>query len=687
MIADFEAISDSVYLKGIEHTCLQSNQIYVKPGVYALSSKKLESLIKIAELQKYYQCNPVRFINDFFNIELIDAQAWIIQRAWTCPNVLIVATRGLGKSTIIDLFTMTKDMLFNNYWTYIASGSGSQAEETFTTLEKLANDNIDTMIGSTGYIFKSEIEIKNAAGDGFSHSSNGFTYNLYNGSMTRTLNSNTNAKRGKRGNVIFDECGFLDAEMINVYGAFSIVNKSFKSGYDRDGNKLDLLRTRSIPEEIPNQKFYISSASSTDTEFYKLYRDFSKKMLIGDSNYFVAHIDCEVAFNPTIHGEIMPPLLSKDTVEAAIRANPEKGRREYYCEFTTDAGAKAIIRRGTIARNEEIRKPVLYNDTGDRKIVIAYDPARSYDNSVILVAEVYEHKENGRSDTRMRLLNCINLVDVGKKNKKPMRTPDQIEYLKKIILDYNLGGDENYSNILGIYIDAGSGGAGVNIADYLMPDWVDDSGEKHKGLIDKEYSADYVSNFPKAVNKIHLMSPAKYKSEMFEAMIEMIDQDKVSFTAQYNNKGYLTMLDIDKKKLASEKKKIVDKLKKENVPESEIEDKVQDELLKIQNVKTRIEKLDWQEEVALTSIDALKEELVNMIRIERQGDKDSFELVPEKRTKLNDDRAYVCSMACYALMQERRKNITRKRKPNNKNLVERLSSQIKTSTRKISMFN
>ena len=62
---------------------------------------------------------------------------------------------------------MAKDMLFNNYWTYIASGSGSQAEQTFTTLERLANDNIDTMLGSTGYIFKAEIEIKNAAGDGF----------------------------------------------------------------------------------------------------------------------------------------------------------------------------------------------------------------------------------------------------------------------------------------------------------------------------------------------------------------------------------------------------------------------------------------------------------------------------------------------------------------------------------------
>ena len=181
------------YLDDLFTNC---DTVYVKPGVYSMSTRKLESLIKIAELQKYYQCNPVRFISDFFGIELIDAQAWIVQRSWNCPNVLVVATRGLGKSTIIDLIIMSKGMLFNNFWSYIASGSGGQAEQTFTTLERLANDNIDEMVGSTGYIFKNEVEVKNAAGDGFSHSSNGFTYSLYNGSMTQTLNSNIDAKRG-----------------------------------------------------------------------------------------------------------------------------------------------------------------------------------------------------------------------------------------------------------------------------------------------------------------------------------------------------------------------------------------------------------------------------------------------------------------------------------------------------------
>lgn len=464
----------------------------------------------------------------------------------------------------------------------------------------------------------------------------------------------------KRGNVVFDECGFLDEEMMSVYAAFAIVNKSFKSGKDRDGNSIDRNRLRCIPSNIPNQLFYISSASSTDTEFYKLYRDFSKRQLIGDKDYFVAHIDCEVVFKPTIHGEVMEPLLTKSTVQAAMRSNPEKARREYYCEFTSDAGANAIIRRGAIARNEQTRKPVLYNDTGNRKIVLAYDPARSRDNSVILVSEIYPVEDDKGIEYKMRLLNCINLLDVGKKRKSPMRTPEQIEYLKEVILDYNQGGDDNYSNILGIYIDAGSGGGGVNIADYLMEDWIGKDKKKHKGLIDKEYSAEYVKKFPNAVNKIHLMSPTKFKSEMYEAMIELIDQDKISFTASYDGKGYLTIFDTDEEKMKKAKSDITAKLKKKDLSPEELELQLEKELQKIQNVRTHMEKLSWQDEIALNGIDALKEELCNMVRIKRESGKDSFELCPEKKNRLNDDRAYTMSMSAYALQTERRKNITKR---------------------------
>lgn len=650
--------------------CVQADTIFVKEGVYALSSKKIEALLRIAEMQKYYQCNPVRFIKDFFNIELLDAQAWIVQQAWTCPNVLLVCSRGFGKSTLLDIIVMAKDMLFNNYWTFIASGSGSQAEQTFTTLERLANDNIDSFMGSTGVVFKNEIEIKNAAGDGFSHSSDGFNYSTYNGSMTQTLNSNVDKKRGLRGNVIFDECGFLSEEMMNVYGAFAIVNKSFKSGTDGNGNAIDSVRLRTLPNEIQNQLFYISSASSTDTKFYEFFKEFSKRMFMGDKRYFVAMITCDVPLHPTIHGKLMNPLYEKSIIESELKTNPEKARREYYCQFTTDAGTNAIIRRAVITRNEEVRKPLLYNDTGDKKFVICYDPARSRDNSVILVGEIYDSKQiDGSIEKKMRLVNCINLIDVGKKIKSPMQTPDQIEYLKKVILDYN-GGADAYGNIVGVYIDAGSGGGGVNIADYLMPDWTDKAGVTHRGLIDKEYSEEYVKKFPNAVDKVHLMSPTAYKSEMYEAMIELMNQDKISFTAPYDNKGTLTVFDIDEEKYRKEEEKIISKLKKEKLDDETFKTRLNEELGQIQSVKTKLIKLEWQDEIALANIDALKEELVNMVRKKRDSGKDSFELTAEKANKLHDDRAYTCCMASYALMCERRKNITSRPKKQEMNYNE-----------------
>lgn len=662
----------------------QDYGIYVKPINYPMSSRKIESLIAIAEMQKYFQCNPVKGIDFWFNIELLDSQALAVQRSWNCPNVLIVATRGWGKSTVIDLETMMKDMCFCNYWTYIASGSGSQAEQTFTTLERIANDNIDTFSGSTGKIFKDEIKIKNAAGDGFSHSSNGFNYEVYNGSMTQTLNSNIDKKRGMRGNVIFDESGFLSEEMMNVYSAFAIVNKSLKTGKDASGRSIDPIRQRTFATNIPNQKFYISSASSTDTKFYALYRDFAKRQIMGDPDYCVLHIDCELAFKPTLHGEVITPLLSRSTVESEMRTNPEKARREYYCQFTTEAGADAIIKRGVITRNEETRKPLHSNDTGDKKFWLLYDPARIRDNSVILVGECYDSPTpDGKTEKKARIVNLVNLVDVGKKIKSPMQTPDQVEYLRQMILDYD-GGTDNYDNILGIYCDAGSGGGGPIIADMLMQNWVDKTGIEHRGFIDKDYSEEYVKRFPDAIQgKLHMMNPSAFKSIMYEAMIEMMNQNKISFTSNYDHKGYLTVFDIDQKLLDEETNKITEKLKKQKVVGKEFEEKLKEELNKVQSVKTKTIKLDWRDEIALANIDALKEELVNMIRKKRESGKDSFELTPEKANKMHDDRAYVCCMLGYALMQARREDQLKRPKQNNDNLVNRLTIR---SARRFSSF-
>ena len=664
--------------------------VYSSPYKTNISSRKLEGYIRLAKTRKYYQQNPVQFIKDFFNIQLLDSQAYLMMEAWDKPQVLIVASRAYGKSFWIVLFCMAKQMLSSDPWScYIASGSSQQSATTFKKLEDIANDRISSLLNSSGYIFKAEVEVPTGTGDGFSHNPSGFEYKLHNGSFTKTLNSNVDRNRGARSScVIFDECGFLDEDLIQVYQAFCAVDKDFKTGVNDDGSGFDNVRLNTIPKEIPSQLIYVSSASSVDTEFYRMYREFSKKMIAGDPNYFVANIDCDLVMRPTVGGKKIKPALTQDKIDAALSTNFEKARREYYCEFTTDAGANAIIRRGTIARNEEIRKPLLYNDTGSKKFIITYDPARIKDNAHVLIGELYDdNNDKNNPNLEVRLVNSINLIDIEKKTKTPMTIPNQVQELRKIILDYNNGGDEFYSNIVAILIDAGAGGQASAISDMLMQDWIDESGITHKGLIDKEYSSEYVKRFPNAVDKIKMMVPSAYKSEMYESLIQMLDENHIKFTASYDNKGYLTIVDIDKDKQEKERKKIISRLKKKKIPEDQFDEMIKQELLKVQDMTTTIEKLSVQEELGLSGIDATKEELVNMIRIKRDSGKDSFELAPEKRNRLHDDRAYTAAMMGWELKEQRRKHIMKKPKKNINNIADLLMSQTKTSSRKIGIFD
>ena len=126
----------------------------------------------------------------------------------------------------------------------------------------------------------------------------------------------------------------------------------------------------------------------------------------------------------------------------------------------------------------------------------------------------------------------------------PINTPSQVDILKQIIIDYN--GEEviDYENIEAILVDAGSGGAGVPITDFLCEDWKDHKGNVHRGLIDEEYNENDRKRYPNAVrNKLKLISPAKYKSELFEALIKMMEINAIEFPLEYPvNKGYIELI-------------------------------------------------------------------------------------------------------------------------------------------------
>lgn len=647
-------------------------KVFSKPTDFAMSQRKLERYQQIAKIKAYYQRNPIKFMKDVLGAELFDAQAYCIQMSWDKPYVLWVCSRGYGKSTIVDLILMTKGMLYNNYWSYIASGSGDQAILTFKTLENIANRNIESMTGLTD-VFKQQLEVKNAAGDGFVHNPSGHFYSLYNGSFTKTLNSNVDKRRGARANMlVFDECGWLDENMMQVYAAFTIVNKDLKLG----GN-VDIETIKAIPKEVPNQLFYISSASSIDTPFYKKYKDFSKQMILGNKDYFVADINCDVVIKGTVGGKIYPAsLLTQETVDAEMRNNPEKAMREYYNRFTEDGGVNQIIKRALITRNSYVRPPVLCNDTGKRKFVFAYDPARSTDNSILSIGELKYDEHLGYT---MDIVNCVSFMDIGLKKKTPMMTQQQIQELRNLLLDYN-GDVIDYDNIEVVLADAGSGGGGNSwVRDALIEDWIDKNGITHKGLIDKEYAPEYVSRYQNAANKLKLIEPSRYKSEMFESLIKMVEANLITFPDVYDNRGYLNINEIDQSTLIKNKTLIMAKLDKENLSQADYEDRLAEELSKLDVSKYKTYQLSLDEEIALKQIDMMKEEIVNICRTKRESGKDMFKLPPHKdadtgasEATMHDDRAYTLAMLGWYLSEKRLEGIRSRKKINTSDIISKL---------------
>ena len=617
---------------------------------YGLTQKQLEEQKQISEFIQWGRRNPVLFAEQIFGISMMDYQRYVFMNTWNAQFVVWCMGRNSGKSILGAIYLMTRTLLVPNFSAYILCGVGSQSIELFSKIEKLTFNAIPSFKTLTD-VFQGEVVKSQANSNGFTHNPSSYQFHLYNNSAVYTLNGSYDNNRSKRSNCNFyDECMNSPDELFETSEPFCTQNSEFGDGVDYDAT--DALIE---PPMFPNQLIYASSAGRTDQYLFRKYRECSLHMDAGDKRYFCADINADTVIKATKGGVLMPkPLLTQEVVDARMREDKEAGLREYGNIFTSEGGDGQIIRRADIIRNSVPRVPDLKNKDGASKYVLMYDPARLADRAVILVAEVYMDENFG---WKARIVNVISLVDMLTKKKTPMSTPNQVKALKQNILDYNGDGNADYENILAILVDSGSGGAGVPITDFLCEDWEDDNGVMHRGLIDSEFRPDekMKSKFPNAIDGIlHLISPAKYKPDLFEALIKMMQQNLIEFTEEYMNKGYLTLL---------YEKYPNGELKQRYTYPSEKEEK---ELRKKGvTIETKVRHLEVDEEVALKQIDSMKTELVNIYRFKQSNGRDRFDLAPDKVGKLNDDKAYVAALLGFQLSNMRRENIINKKRTNN----------------------
>ncbi len=638
---------------------------------YGLTQKQLDEQRQISEFIQWGRRNPVFFAEQVFGISMMDYQRYVFMNTWNAQFAVWCMGRNSGKSILGAIYLMTRTLLVPNFSAYILCGVGSQSIELFSKIEKLTFNAIPSFKTLTD-VFQGEVVKSQANSNGFTHNPSSYQFHLYNNSACYTLNGAYDNNRSKRSNCNFyDECMNSPDELFETSEPFCTQNSEFGDGVNYDAT--DALIE---PPMFPNQLIYASSAGRTDQYLFRKYRECSLRMDAGDKRYFCADINADTVIKATKGGVLMPrPLLTQEVVDARMREDKEAGLREYANIFTSEGGDGQLIRRADIIKNSVPRVPDLKNKDGHSKYIILFDPARLRDRAIVLVAEVYYDDNFG---WKAKIVNCISLVDVMTKNKTPMNTPNQVKALKQIILDYNGIGNADYENILAILVDSGSGGAGVPITDFLCEDWISDDGATHRGLIDPDFRPEekMKQKFPNAIDNIlHLISPVKYKSDLFEALAKMMEQNLVEFTEEYMNKGYINLI---YEKYPNEKM-----VQRFSYP-SEREEK---ELKKRGiTVETKIKYLTLDEEIALKQIDNLKTELVNIYRFKQSTGKDRFDLAPDKANKMHDDKAYCAALLGFQLSNMRREHIVNKKKNNidTQSLISKLPIR---QPKRFSMFN
>lgn len=514
-------------------------------------------------------------------------------------------------------YIMTRSMLIPNHETYIMSVTGPQAQETFKKMESLAMGKIASIVG-TNHIFLNEVVKQNAKDSGFTHDKNSYSVELYNGSKVRTLNSVPKNVVGIRSHLnVYDEAGKIPKEFFDLTRPFTTQNTNFVTGAN--------FNQKCLPKQFPTQILYCSSAEDIFTELWQAYKMGAEEMIMGNPEYFVCDISCEFSFAPTMNGKPYAPLLERSVVDQALAQNAFRANREYYNKFDTTGGQDNVVSAVKLQRCSRAYLPEFEYQEGKRYIIVN-DPSSKIDNSFVLVAELFEDEEKG---LMCRIVNGHNLVEHRKDgSKKVIQKPQQIEILKNYISTYN-GPANDYDNLERVIIDAGAGGGGFDMYQFILPGWTETiNGEriKHVGIIDMEdkYCQEERDKFPEAKDILTLANFKRDKVDMYEATMDALNQELIIFPKDSNGRGEMEF------------------------EETDAEGKV----------TYRYERLNKEELRAVVEIELLKYEIMAMEKTKNTATgRISFDLMPSKKSEgLHDDRADCLAMLSYYLMQLRAKN-------------------------------
>lgn len=592
---------------------------YFPPTKVELAQRQINEYELYTRIIQEGRKNPVWFVEEMFGIKLFDSQKILFMNSWQARYVVWIIHRGFGKTSIASIYDACRLVLIPNYKIFVSCNSASQSADYFRSLEEIFK-HVNPTFSSVTEMFLGELVTTPTNKDGFSHDmTRGNSFTLWNDSELRTLSTNLEAIRGKRGSVQADESLGMTRERAKVIDFFATTDTDFSLSVEKVQWQ--------APPAFPLQLMYTSSAGDIDTDLFDKYSLYSKKMIMGDRDYFVADLNVYATLrHTTVDGLPAKSHISEELVSKSMDEDKEKAEQELFNKFRRGGGKNAVVQPDTMLACSQQYRPILRGD-GKQKFIFCYDPARAYDNSILSIWQVLDDEQYGLN---LKLANVISMVDQENPKKTPLRMPEQIKIIHQAMINYNGDNAQEYENILAFYIDAGAGGGGVSaVADNLMSDWEDEAGVTHRGIIDPQHPQYLTarSKYDEAIPIVKLVEPRQYKKIIYDALQKMMNAHLMTFPS-YDGKDYILMADPNQKKKDKDE---------------------EDQVIRID--------LDTQEQIALAQAELMKIEILYMERIESGSGNVMFELIPEKRNTMHDDRSYTAALAAYGLSCMRRSNI------------------------------
>jgi hypothetical protein len=209
----------------------------------------------------FYRRNPVRFIEDYFQIKLFPYQKlaiWLLQK---CDLAYIVASRASAKTWIVAVWSLTLCTLYPGMKIKICAKTMKQASE-------LLSDKLQS-IRDTHPMVNREL-------DTIVCNANGNYATFFNGSIIRVVPAKDSARGGRANLVIIEESRFVPREIVEsvIIPFLETRNPPYRQISEYENNPL---------YEEEGRISYISSAGYKVEWWFEKVKNTIKRMLDGDA--------------------------------------------------------------------------------------------------------------------------------------------------------------------------------------------------------------------------------------------------------------------------------------------------------------------------------------------------------------------------------------------------------------------